>query len=71
MKCMRGVFLMMVVGLTALCAVPEVEAASEPTGFLLKTIQYRGEQTRYVVYVPENYSRSTKWPTIIFLNGYG
>lgn len=62
---------MLAVGMTALCAVPESEAASVPTGFLLKTIEYRGSQTRYVVYVPENYSRSAKWPTIVFLNGYG
>ncbi len=52
---------------------PALRAARRPqdTGFLDRTITVRGLQRRYVVYLPENWSKSQKWPVILFLHGSG
>jgi len=45
--------------------------AGQTKWFLLKSIAVGSDTHKYVVYVPEAYNGRTKWPTIIFLNGYG
>lgn len=68
---LRKEIVMLGVSIAALCEVGGASAAPPQTGFLLKTIDYRGTQTRYVVFLPPDYTPNRKWPTIIFLNGYG
>jgi poly(3-hydroxybutyrate) depolymerase len=49
------------------------QAASRPqdTGFLNRSIQINGALHRYVVYLPETWSRNERWPFILFLHGSG
>jgi predicted peptidase len=44
-----------------------------PTGgeFIPTTITLEGEDYRYAVYVPDNYTPKRAWPAILFLNGLG
>jgi predicted peptidase len=42
-----------------------------PTGFINKTMEARGEERAYVVYVPRNYDPRKAWPLIVFLHGAG
>ncbi len=48
-------------------------AAKHPqdTGFLNRTIVVNGVVRRYVVYLPENWTKNQKWPVILFLHGSG
>ncbi len=48
-------------------------AAKHPqdTGFLNRTVTVNGAVHRYVVYLPENWSKEQKWPIILFLHGSG
>lgn len=41
------------------------------TGFLNRKIQVAGTTHRYQVYLPDNYTKSQKWPVILFLHGAG
>jgi poly(3-hydroxybutyrate) depolymerase len=43
----------------------------QDTGFLNRTIDVNGTLHRYVVYLPENWSRDQRWPVILFLHGSG
>lgn len=43
----------------------------QETGFLDRTIVVSGIPHRYVVYLPENWSKDEKWPVILFLHGSG
>lgn len=60
--------------LSALCglltAIP-VSAKKVATGFLDRSLSIRGVSYKYQVFVPDNWSRATKWPTILFLHGSG
>lgn len=40
-------------------------------GFHLRTVEADGGPRKYVVYLPEAYDRSTKYPVILFLHGSG
>lgn len=43
----------------------------QDTGFLNRQITVNGTLHRYVVYLPENWSRDQRWPVILFLHGSG
>ena len=43
----------------------------QDTGFLNRTILVNGVAHRYVVYLPETWSKDQKWPVILFLHGSG
>ena len=61
--------------LAGLVAVALVSAHGAPhrqdTGFLNRTIAINGTTHRYVVYLPESWTRSQRWPVILFLHGSG
>ncbi len=44
---------------------------AQDTGFLDREITVRGVSRRYVVYLPENWTKGQKWPVILFLHGSG
>jgi poly(3-hydroxybutyrate) depolymerase len=46
-------------------------AHRQDTGFLNRTVSVNGTLRRYVVYLPENWSRNQQWPVILFLHGSG
>lgn len=41
------------------------------TGFLNRTVKVGDASHRYQVYLPENYSKSQRWPVVLFLHGAG
>jgi predicted peptidase len=43
----------------------------EQTGFLDRSVRIGGVDHAYKVYVPEGYSKDTRWPVILFLHGAG
>lgn len=43
----------------------------QDTGFLNRTVDVNGVLHKYVVYLPENWSRQQLWPVILFLHGSG
>jgi predicted peptidase len=45
--------------------------AGIPTGFIQQTMQVRGQDRAYAVYVPREYDPSRKWPLVVFLHGAG
>jgi len=53
---------------------PLAEPASPgKTGFLSQEMEVEGKKSRFVVYLPKNYSQESgkKWPGILFLHGSG
>lgn len=58
---------------SCMAGMPMAHAAKHPqdTGFLNRTITVNGVVRRYVVYLPENWNKSQKWPVILFLHGSG
>ncbi|HEX4037836.1 MAG TPA: prolyl oligopeptidase family serine peptidase [Acidobacteriaceae bacterium] len=53
-------------------AVPAFGAAHlQDTGFLNRTVLVNGVPHRYVVYLPDGWSRDQRWPVILFLHGSG
>jgi len=62
----------MVVLVAGLMFVPaKLNAQSVETGFLDRTLIYEGNESRYQVYVPCEYSSSRQWPVVLFLHGSG
>jgi predicted peptidase len=57
--------------LLALIALPIALQARTETGFLNRTIKVKGVDYRYQVYLPIDYTKSKKWPVILFLHGAG
>ena len=55
------------------CLAAPVWGAShrQDTGFLNRSLEYDGVLRRYVVYLPENWDHSQRWPVILFLHGSG
>jgi predicted peptidase len=48
------------------------DATAKPaTGFLERTLAFEGASHRYQVFVPAKYTRSRRWPVILFLHGSG
>lgn len=45
--------------------------ACNSTGFLNKTVDVQEGNSRYVLYVPADYTPEKKWPLIVFLHGAG
>lgn len=43
----------------------------QETGFLNRTIVVNGGLRRYVVYLPESWNHTERWPVILFLHGSG
>ena len=62
------------IALLALCSAfaisPPVSAGQE-TGFLGRSIVFRGVEYRYAVYVPRDWSPARSWPVILALHGGG
>ena len=54
-----------------LLAANPARAKKVETGFLDRSINLRGTEYKYQVYVPPDWSRSKKWPIILFLHGSG
>ena len=52
-------------------AVVGVSAQRFDTGFLNRTVTFKGSEYRYVVYVPRGFTRARKWPVIMQLHGGG
>lgn len=63
--CIRAVFIVpsLTIG-TAASAAQKIE-----TGFLNRSITFKGAEYRYVVYVPREFSRSKTYPVILALHG--
>jgi predicted peptidase len=59
-----------VVVAASLMAVP-AEARKTETGFLDRTVTVAGTEYKYQVFVPDNWTKKTKWPVILFLHGAG
>lgn len=45
--------------------------ARQETGFLNRTVTVQGAAYKYQVYLPADYSRSKRWPVVLFLHGAG
>lgn len=41
------------------------------TGFLDRVIQYGNAESKYILFVPHDYSADKEWPVILFLHGAG
>ncbi len=48
-----------------------IQAGSLETGFLNRTVIVNQVTYRYQVYVPSEWSKSSKWPVVLFLHGAG
>ena len=59
-----------VVVVASLMAAP-AEARKTETGFLDRTVTVAGTEYKYQVFVPDNWTKKTKWPVILFLHGAG
>lgn len=56
---------------TVLVACVTAHADQPATGFLFKSIHSGDRDYKYTIFVPREYSTSTKWPAIVFLHGAG
>src|SRR5437763_13079418 len=61
----RLVFLLCSIAMT----VPAL--ARQDTGFVNRTVKVSGVEYRYVVYVPQQWTKHQRWPVILFLHGAG
>jgi predicted peptidase len=59
-----------VVVAASLMAAP-AEARKTETGFLDRTVTVAGTEYKYQVFVPDDWTKKTKWPVILFLHGAG
>ena len=50
---------------------PSTAFAKRETGFLNRTAKIGGQEYRYQVYLPANYTKDCRWPVIVFLHGSG
>jgi predicted peptidase len=62
---------LIIVLLLAGCTRQKFDFDDSGTGFVMKSVQFRGENRKYCLYVPENYHNRTKWPLILFFHGSG
>src|ERR1051325_4143977 len=71
----RLLILLVIASLLAGCGstgfVQETNAQLRPgTGFITQTTTLNGQQRGYTLFLPESYSPSKTWPTILFIHGY-
>src|SRR5437588_12097284 len=68
----KSVKWLLVLGMVAVSfiAIP-TEAKKQETGFLDRTITVAGTAYKYQVFVPDDWTKKTKWPVILFLHGAG
>jgi predicted peptidase len=64
------IYILFSVVVASLMAVP-AEARKTETGFLDRTVTVAGSEYKYQVFVPDNWTKKTKWPVILFLHGAG
>jgi predicted peptidase len=57
--------------LVSLALPSRTSARVHDTGFLDRTVAFRGTIYKYQVLLPENWSPRQKWPIVLFLHGYG
>lgn len=50
---------------------PSTAFAKRETGFLNRSAKVGGQEYRYQVYLPANYTKDRRWPVIVFLHGSG
>jgi predicted peptidase len=56
--------------LLVILLLPVLPAKNE-TGFLHRTVSVNGEIHKYQVYVPREFTKSRRWPVVLFLHGAG
>lgn len=56
--------------LASLLSLPMLQARQE-TGFLNRSVTVQGTTYKYVVYLPPDYTKSKRWPVVLFLHGAG
>ncbi|MBS1827563.1 MAG: dienelactone hydrolase family protein [Acidobacteria bacterium] len=56
--------------LASLLILPMLHARQE-TGFLNRSVKVQGTTYKYVVYLPPDYTKSKRWPVVLFLHGAG
>src|SRR5215831_7237466 len=57
--------------IAASLAVTSAEARKTETGFLDRKVSVAGTPYKFQVFVPEDWTKSKKWPVILFLHGAG
>ena len=60
---------LIVIGTLSIAA--PAQAKKVETGFLDRTVSVAGTEYKYQVFVPEDWTKSKKWPVILFLHGAG
>ncbi len=55
----------------SLVSAATVIAQKSETGFLNRSVMVNGSEYRYQVYVPREFTRTRRWPLILFLHGGG
>ena len=58
-------------GLASFCLLLPLAVEARDTGFINRKIAVNGGISKYVVYLPEDYTPRSKWPIILFLHGSG
>jgi predicted peptidase len=58
-------------GLFAAAGCLSAGAERQDSRFLSRSLSFEGEEYRYQVYVPADYSADTEWPIVLFLHGSG
>src|ERR1700719_2234858 len=64
-------FMRCLFGLASVCLLLPLAVEARDTGFINRKIAVNGGISKYVVYLPEEYTAKSKWPIILFLHGSG
>ena len=64
-------YLLYSIVIAALLVAAPAEAKKTETGFLDRTVAVAGTPYKFQVFVPEDWTKSKKWPVILFLHGAG
>ena len=65
------IYILFSVAVAASLTAAPAEARKTETGFLDRTVTVAGTEYKYQVFVPDNWTKKTKWPVILFLHGAG
>lgn len=68
---MRSFFLRTVLVLSVVSLPATTLFARHETGFLNRVTKVNGTEYKYVVYLPQDWSKDKKWPVVLFLHGSG